>query len=43
MVVVTIDTDEGEATFVEIRGHGTPQQLGRLGGRFMHHNSRSGN
>jgi hypothetical protein len=35
MVVVSLDMEEGEATFVEIRGHGTPQQLGRLGGRFM--------
>jgi hypothetical protein len=39
MVVVTLDTDEGEATFVEIRGHGSAQQFGRLGGRFMHNNS----
>ncbi len=39
MVVVTLDTEEGEATFVEIRGPGTPQQLGRLGGRFMHNNN----
>jgi hypothetical protein len=40
MVVVTLDTEENEATFVEIRGHGTAQQFGRLGGRFMRHNGR---
>jgi len=34
MVVVTIDTEEDEATFVEIRGAGTPAQLGRLSGRL---------
>jgi hypothetical protein len=39
MVVVTLDTEEGEATFVEIRGRGTAQQFGRLGGRFINDNS----
>jgi hypothetical protein len=39
MVVVTLDTEEDEATFVEIRGHGTAQQFGRLGGRFMRNHS----
>jgi hypothetical protein len=35
MVVVTLDQAEDEATFVEIRGQGSAQSLGRLGGRFM--------
>lgn len=38
MVVITLNTDEDEATFVEIRGQGSPADLGRLGGRFMNGN-----
>lgn len=35
MVVVTLNMDEDEATFVEIRGPGSAASLGRLGGRFI--------
>ncbi len=39
MVVITLDSSEDEATFVEIRGQGSAANLGRLGGRFIHGNN----